>query len=64
MKQWMNVDVPEPIKESAIVIITVLVAHFTVDSPPAAVAREAVTEASDKADLQTAKDKTQKESIR
>lgn len=57
LKQWGGVDVPEPIKDAAIVIITVLAGHFTTDSPSAPVAREAVADAAADAEMDAAERK-------
>ncbi len=49
-KQWAGIDVPAQISDAFIVIVTVAGGHFVNDSPPPAVAREAVSDASDAID--------------
>ncbi len=61
LKQWGGVEVPDLVRDSLIVCFTVAAAHFTTDSPPAPVAREAVSDAADKVDAADAKAKLSKD---
>ncbi len=58
LKQWGGVDVPDYVRDSFVVIVTALGGHFTTDSPPAAVAREAVSDAADVVDAAAAASKS------
>lgn len=44
-KQFGGVEIPDAIRDAIIVLLTAAGAHFTTDTPPAPVAREAVDEA-------------------
>lgn len=56
-KQWGGIDVPDNIRDAIIVIGTAAAGHFTVDSPPAPAAREAVEQAAADADIEADKKK-------
>lgn len=55
LKQWFAVDVPDYIRDAIIVLLTAFAGHFTTDSPPAPVAREAVADAAADAEMENAR---------
>lgn len=46
LRQWASVDVPESVAQAFTVICATLTAHFTTDSPPKEVSKDAIAELS------------------
>ena len=57
LKVWMSIEVPNEVAAAMTGLTTLVVGHLTTDSPPATVAREAVSDAADKVDAAEAKRK-------
>lgn len=57
LKQFFNVDMPADVELNVAGIIVLIVMHFTTDSPPPEVAREAVAQAAADADFDADKKK-------
>lgn len=46
-RQWGGIEVPDYVAQSITLIVAVLLGHFTTDTPPADVAKEAIDEAAE-----------------
>lgn len=57
VRQWGGVEVPDYVAQSITAIVTVALGHFTTDSPPPPVAREAVDNAAADAEMDAAEKK-------